>query len=102
MNRLFLVLIISLCSIQLFSQAKVQVATGTAVISTNGAQIVVEDMDVENDGVIHDGDGRLLFTGMQQNYLGGKGGTILNGLSIAKAASVTLQLKQNISLTGEL
>jgi hypothetical protein len=104
MKLIISILLISFCSLELLAQSRLQVASGTTVTSTDGAQVVLDDTDLDNDGVIEQsGDnGSFHFTGLQESLLSGKGINRFDRLVLSKSGSTTLLLSSDVTVTGKL
>jgi hypothetical protein len=104
MKQLILICFASFLGVEALAQAKLQVGSGTIVTSSENAQIVLDDTDLENDGAIEQsaGDGGFHFTGLNQTIISGSGINRFDKLLLDKRSTATLLLRSDISIAGKL
>jgi hypothetical protein len=103
MKSVIFICLLSIVAFQAFSQGKLQVASGTTITSSDAAQIVLDDTDLDNDGAIeqNSGDG-ISFTGIHPGLISGKGVNRFSKLVLAKSGRTSLLLRSDVSVNGRI
>ncbi len=85
-------------------QAQVTVQAGAEIKTTNNAIIVLQDIDLLNNGIINQapGDGLFVFNGNSNTSISGSGNTFFNNLEIAKLSATKVSLLQNIHIVSKI
>lgn len=93
MKRYFLWLVAAGFSGQLCGQSTVQLTTGSKIVSKGNAFIVLNNVNLVNNGNIQQstGDGTFKFTGSNNSTLGGTG-TVFDKLVLSKTNTANLNL----------
>ncbi len=83
----------------LFSQNVLKVTAGGSIKLTGGAVLVLNNMNLENDGTISlsSGDGTFLFNGNITTTISGTSMPLFDRIELAKTGTAQLQLQRNIS-----
>ena len=104
MKKIFLVLVALKMAVPLFSQAVFKMSANTNVTSSNGAFIVINKMDISNDGILSQSpsDGTVKFTGNVNSNISGSGDTHLARLQLALDPGSIFSLQSNIVVDSEL
>lgn len=97
MKKIILSIIITCLLQNGFSQLKI--GPGTHWITTGGASVVLEDINLVNDGTIGAGTGSFKFTGTINSTIGGNTVPPFYILEIAKTNSAKVLLNRNISVS---
>lgn len=86
------------------AQGTVQVQQGTAVRISGGASVVLEDMNLVNNGTLvqTNGDGTLRLSGQQTVFFSGTGNLVLDKLMLNRQPGSQFFLQRNFSILGEL
>ena len=95
--------LIILCLFVLCKQAASQLVVGTGAhwVSSGNVSVVLQDMNLVNDGSITAGSGSFKFTGTQNSFINGNSLSLFNILEISKTNNAKVLLSRNIS-TGSL
>lgn len=80
------------------------IPAGAAVTTTGNISVVLNNIDLKNDGGIAQlpGNGRLVFTGNNNNNISGNSIPLFDILEIAKTGTAKLSLAQNTSVGSQL
>lgn len=101
--KLQILVLLLLCCKLTFAQEAVKVENGTSVIMNGNAAIVVEKMNLVNNGNVSAFDQSTLgFTGNTNNEILGVGSYALQNLLLNKSNANGLRLKQHITVSGTL
>jgi len=104
MKKIFLVLVASVCSFQLWSQGTLQLTAGSHIKSTGNAFLVLDNMHIVNNGTLQQtkDNGIVKLTGSLNVNLSGSSATTLNQLVMAKGGSASLNLLTNLSIVSSV
>lgn len=85
-------------------QHVMKVSAGTTLKTTAGATIVLQDMNLENDGTINQsaGEGGFKFTGTQNATILGASLPVIGILEISKTNGARLLLNRNINVNSSI
>jgi len=85
-------------------KAQLKVSSGTTLKTTGGATIVLNDMDLDNDGTINQslGEGGFKFVGTQISAIKGNSLPGIGILEINKTGSAKLVLNRNININSAI
>jgi hypothetical protein len=103
MKKIILLLIVFISANEIFSQGMVKISPGTTVKSTNGVFMVMNNMNLVNNGVVQQDQngGKIKFTGSTNESISGSGVTILDRLDLSINTGSVLRLQKNISVGSE-
>ncbi|HEX6171924.1 MAG TPA: T9SS type A sorting domain-containing protein [Chitinophagaceae bacterium] len=90
--------IITLCLIN-FGFGQLKVETGANWLITGNASIVLQDMDLVNDGLINGGMGSFRFIGFQNSTISGNSTSLFYIMEMAKTNSAKVTLNRNINIS---
>ena len=84
----------------LHAQGVVKINSGTNIVSGGNAIIVLQDIDLSNDGTINQlpGNGSFKFTGTQSNIISGLSSPLFDILEIAKTGAAKISLQRGINI----
>jgi hypothetical protein len=104
MKKIFLLLMAHACAYQLWAQGSLQLTPGANFRSSNGAYLVLDNINIINDGSFKQssGDGFVMLTGGININLTGTGITIIDKFLMAKPGPATLNLQSNISIVSKV
>ena len=104
MKKIILVLVASICSFQLLAQGTMQLTAGAAIKTTGNAYMILENMNVVNNGSFQQtsGNGIVKLTGSLNVNLSGSSATTINQLLMAKSGSASLDLQSNLSVVSNV
>src|SRR6266496_5095502 len=81
--------------------AQLKITSGARIVTSGNAVITIQDLDLNNDGIFTPGTGKVKFTGVNGNYIGGSATTTFNELEIAKTNN-TLVLFSDVTVNGRV
>ena len=110
MKNIFLLLVAHACAFTVWTQSSLRLLPGANITSANGAYLVLDNINVLNDGAIQQtaGSGFVKLTGANDVSLSGSGTTRINTLLLEKTAAATFNLLasttviSNVSFSGGL
>lgn len=104
MKKITVLLAAFICSMQLFGQATFHVSAGTTITACNNAWIVLENMDLINNGTFKQGtgNGNIKFVGNKESYLSGTGVTFFDRLVIEKEPYSQLLLQTSLNIIRQV
>src|SRR5687768_7887918 len=99
---LFLPIVIMIAN-QVFPQGTFKITPGTTLKTMNGSYIVLNSMNLENNGTIQQAvnSGMFDFRGSTNDTISGSGTTVFDRISLAKDAGSQLILQRNIAVNTE-
>lgn len=102
--RNLIVAVLLIIALKGSSQGSIIIQNGTTIKFSSGVMLNVRDMDLINDGELNsaNGDGRIIFSGSNNNKIGGSGITSLDELEIAKNINSTLSLDQDLQIRSAI
>lgn len=100
--KLIITLTLILTATLVKAQNVLKVSAGATFKTTGGVSIVLQDMNLENDGLINQasGEGGFRFTGTQNTNISGTSLPIIGILEINKTNGGKLLLNRNISINS--
>lgn len=103
MKRFFTMFVFLLSAFSLL-QAQVTVQAGAEISTTNNAVIVLQDIDLLNNGNINQaaGDGLFVFNGNSNTSISGSGNTFFDKLEVAKLTAAKVSLLENIHIVSNI
>jgi hypothetical protein len=104
MKKLLLILIVLNAIQPVFCQGTLRVTTGTTLKVSNGVHLVLNNMNVANNGMIQHSasEATFDFRGNLNNTISGTGNTTLSTINLAKTTSSVLTLQQNVAVSSQL
>ena len=86
------------------SQNTVKIQAGAVFTIKENDLVTFKDMNLDNDGTVNllPGDGTILFSGSQNNTVGGNNSPLFDKLEIAKTGSGKLSLGRNINIGSSI
>lgn len=105
MKQIFLLIAaISFIPIITAAQNTLRLTTGATLSCTNDAVITLQDISLDNDGIIllSPGDGKFYFCGSGNNVIKGQSVPTFDVITIAKTGSGVLSLEQNIRIASAI
>ena len=100
MKKIILLILLSCQLQQGFSQ--LIVGTGANWIVTGNPSIVLQDINLVNNGLINGGLGSFRFVGFQNATISGNAAPLFNILEIAKTNSASVSLNRSIKVSGSI
>ena len=100
MKKIILSILLTCLLQQGFSQ--LIVGTGAIWIVTGNPSIVLQDINLVNDGLINGGLGSFRLVGFQNSALSGNATPLFNILEISKTNSAKVFLNRNINVSGSI
>ena len=100
MKKIILLILLSCQLQQGFSQ--LIVGTGANWIVTGNPSIVLQDINLVNNGLINGGLGSFRFAGFQNSTISGNAAPLFNILEIAKTNSAGVSLSRSIKVSGSI
>lgn len=102
--RSTLITLLVLAGFSVNAQNVLKVSTGATLKTTGGVTIVLQDMNLENDGTINQasGDGGFKFTGTQTSNIGGTSMPVFGILEINKTNGGKVLLNRNVSINSSI
>jgi hypothetical protein len=100
MKKIILFILLTCLLQQGFSQ--LIVGTGANWIVTGNPSIVLQDINLVNDGLINGGLGSFRFVGFQNSAISGNATPLFNILEISKTNSAKVFLNRNINISGSI
>lgn len=100
---LLLMVLVLLCG-SLIAQNVLKVQSGITLKTAGGAVITIQDMDLENDGVINQlpGEGKFIISGTQNNFISGSTMPLFDIVDLGKTGTAKMTLNRNISIGSSL
>ena len=95
MKKIFI--LYKLLFISLVGNCQLNISTGAQWVNSGNVSVVLQDMDLVNNGSIIAGAGSFKFTGSQNSTIGGNSLPLFNILEIAKSNNTKVLLNRNIS-----
>jgi type IX secretion system substrate protein len=97
-NVIFTIFIIVGYSV--YTRAQLYVQSGATLKTTNGAIVCLQDMDLNNNGILIQlvGDGRFVFNGVSNSFISGGTEAGFDVLEIAKTGPAILTLQHEFSV----
>ena len=88
----------------LHAQSALKISAGTSFKTSGGVIITLQDMNLQNDGVISQpaANGSFKFTGTQNSNISGASLPVLNTLEIAKTGNAKVLLNQNLTILSSI
>jgi hypothetical protein len=83
--------------VSLVGHCQLNISTGAHWVNSGNASVVLQDMNLVNDGSIIAGAGSFKFTGSQNSTISGNSLPLFNILEIAKSNNAKILLNRNIS-----
>src|SRR6187431_87463 len=84
--------------VSLVGHCQLTISTGAQWVNSGNASVVLQDMNLVNDGSIIAGTGSFKFTGSQNSTISGNSLPLFNILEIAKSNNAKILLTRNISV----
>lgn len=84
--------------VSLVGHCQLNISTGAQWVNSGNASVVLQDMNLVNDGSIIAGTGSFKFTGSQNSTISGNSLPLFNILEIAKSNNAKILLNRNISV----
>ncbi len=86
------------------AQNVLKVQSGATLKTTGGVVITLQDMNLENDGIISQGvgEGLFKFTGSANNTISGANAPLFDLLEIAKTSNAKLSLQRDINIGSRI
>ena len=100
MKKIILLILLSCQLQQGFSQ--LIVGTGANWIVTGNPSIVLQDINLVNNGLINGGLGSFRFAGVQNATISGNAAPLVNILEISKTNSASVSLNRSIKVSGSI
>ncbi|MBI2729621.1 MAG: T9SS type A sorting domain-containing protein [Sphingobacteriales bacterium] len=93
-----------LVPVMLHAQGAVKINSGTYIFSGGNAIIVLQDINLSNDGTINQltGNSSFKFTGIQNNTISGLSAPLFDILEMAKTGSAKISLQRGINIGSTL
>lgn len=101
MKRICYLLLVTQCAV---AQNTLTIQAGAVIKTTGGAVINLQNLDLQNNGIISQapGEGKFLFTGTADNTISGSSAPLFDILQIAKNGNSKLTLQSNINVGSTL
>src|SRR6187402_989281 len=96
MKKIFI--LYKLLFVSLVGNCQLNISTGAQWVNSGNVSVVLQDMDLVNNGSIIAGAGSFKFTGSQNSSIGGNSLPLFNILEIAKSNNTKVLLSRNISV----
>jgi len=84
--------------VSLVGHCQLNISTGTQWVNSGNTSVVLQDMNLVNDGSLIAGAGSFKFTGSQNSFINGNSLPLFNILEIAKSNNAIIFLNRNISV----
>src|SRR6187200_917348 len=104
MKKIFFVFVAHACAFILYAQGSLQLGAGTHVKSSGGAYIVLDNINIVNNGTLQQvaGNGFVKLTGATNVSLSGSSNTFIDELLMAKSSGATFSLNSNLSIVSSV
>jgi len=104
MKNIFFVFVAQACALILYAQGSMQLGAGTHVKSSAGAYIVLDNINIVNNGTLQQiaGNGFIKLTGATTVSLSGSSNTVIDALLMAKSTGSTFNLNSNLSIVSNV
>jgi hypothetical protein len=86
--------------VSLVGHCQLNISTGAQWVNSGNASVVLQDMNLVNDGSIIAGTGSFKFTGSQNSTISGNSLPLFNILEISKSNNAKVLLNRNISIAS--
>ena len=96
MKKLFI--LYKLLFVSLAGHCQLNISTGVQWVNSGNTSVVLQDMNLVNDGSIIAGTGSFKFTGSQNSFISGNSLPLFNILEISKSNNAKILLNRNISV----
>ncbi len=84
--------------VSLVGHCQLNISTGAQWVNSGNISVVLQDMNLVNDGSIIGGTGSFKFTGSQNSTISGNSLSLFNILEITKSNNAKILLNRNISV----
>ena len=103
MKRNIFLLIVWMTIMQGLSKAQVRIMPGASLKTTNGGQVVLNNINLINNGSIQQAasSGVFVFRGNQTDSISGTGTTVFDRINLSKDPGAQLVLQRNINVNTE-
>lgn len=96
MKKYLIILLLSLTGVRAFSQ--LSIGSGTQWVTSGNASVVLQDINLVNDGIITSGTGMFKFAGFQNSTISGNSTSGFYMLEMSKTNAAKLLLGNNINI----
>lgn len=100
MKKYLIIVLLSLTGVKALAQ--LTIGSGAQWVTSGNAKLVMQNINLVNNGTFTAGTGNVKFTGSQSGSIGGSSAITFYQLEIAKNSGIQLSLTNNISIGSNL